>query len=338
MRAFTTPLLLAPALLLLACNSQPAPESTVVIPEDRASSDRLRGQVFYVDRRALSDRAELIVELRDADANGHVRWVMSRPLKGQQVPISFEMRLSEHLNRSMPLRLRAAIVEPGGAVRIGSLPSEFTPDERDDIGSLQLHFMDEEDLQASYRCGERVVGILSIGDRLVLVIDDEVALLDRMVTASGARYRNEEIEFWEHQATARLIIDGRELPECSRVDTSRTTVDGLTDMDWLVTEIDGQNPVTDSEPELRFLSNESRVAGTAGCNRFGASYSLVDQNIELGAMMSTMMACPEEAIDDQERRMTDALSAIDRYEIVEGPELRLFEDDRVRLRARPKTE
>jgi heat shock protein HslJ len=39
-------------------------------------------------------------------------------------------------------------------------------------------------------------------------------------------------------------------------------------------------------------SEEQRVAGTGGCNRFSSTYEIEGSTIRFGVMATTMMACP----------------------------------------------
>jgi len=337
MRAFKLLVLSTPMVLLLACSGELPPAPPAMTPIDADRPDRLKGEVFYLDRRALSDQAELIVELGLSGEPGPIAQPLALPLNGQQVPIAFELPLPEILDHSTPVALRAAIVEPGGPVRIGTSDA-FSLADTPDIGQLRLRFLSEEDYQATYRCGETAVEVLSIGESLIVAVDGEEHILSAVPAASGARYRNEQLEFWMHQGSARLGIGEREFPECRSVERSSEHFETLVDMDWQVMEIDGQAPVPDSAPELRFLREDSRLAGTAGCNRFGGPFTLEGQAIEIGPMMSTLMACPDEAVNDQERRVLDALSAVERVEVDPGKELRLYAGDRVLFRARPKTD
>jgi len=213
MRTFKRFALSSSVLLVLACTSEPAPESSVPSSTDAASPESLSGEVFYLDRRALSDQAELIVELSASGQQGSITRPLSRPLNGQQVPIAFELPLPQALDRSTPIRLRAAILEPDGTARIGS-SAEITLTDTTDIGELRLAFIGENDYQATYRCGDAQVHAFSIGERLILAVDGARQILRLVPAASGTRYINENVEFWMHQGQARLTIDGQERPEC----------------------------------------------------------------------------------------------------------------------------
>jgi len=219
-----------PLLLLLACAFERHDELGSVNPVETERQETLKGDVFYVDRRALSDQAELIVELSASDQTGTRVPPLSRALQGQQVPIAFELPLPSTLKRSIPVRLRAAIVEPGGPVRIGS-SAEFTLADTVDIGQLPLNFLADDDYQAAYRCGETLVQQLSIGERLIVSLDGEPHILSAAEAASGARYRGDSVELWTHQGRARLTVEGREFPECRPVDHANGGAGTLVDSD-----------------------------------------------------------------------------------------------------------
>ena len=101
---------------------------------------------------------------------------------------------------------------------------------------------------------------------------------------------------------------------------------------WKVFEIGGQGLVADSAPTLSFA--EGRLSGAASCNRFMGDYTL-DRGkgtIRTGQMASTMMACPEPLMQ-QEDRYLQLLGRVSRYR-VEGEVLTLSADDGQVIRAR----
>ena len=82
----------------------------------------------------------------------------------------------------------------------------------------------------------------------------------------------------------------------------------LLDTRWKLTDI-ADEPVVlvenQREPHLVLYSQEGRVNGFAGCNRFNASYEIDGQSITFGPMATTRMACMHgEGI---ERAFLDAL-------------------------------
>ena len=91
-----------------------------------------------------------------------------------------------------------------------------------------------------------------------------------------------------------------------------------------VASLDGERDM----PWIEFLP-EGRVAGTGGCNRLGAGYSLgADGAISFTQGLSTMMAC-DEAVMGRERAVFDVMAAAATHAI-EGDTL-VFEADGRRL-------
>ncbi len=78
------------------------------------------------------------------------------------------------------------------------------------------------------------------------------------------------------------------------------------------------------EAGLQFLP-ESRVAGSGGCNAIGAGFTLDGNTISFGPVMSTMMACAEDVMQ-QEFAFTQALEQIETFTI-EGDTLTLSSAD-----------
>jgi uncharacterized lipoprotein YbaY/heat shock protein HslJ/uncharacterized lipoprotein NlpE involved in copper resistance len=77
---------------------------------------------------------------------------------------------------------------------------------------------------------------------------------------------------------------------------ARGTVSELEDNYWKLTRLgEHRVPVLDGErePHIVFHSENGRVAGTGGCNRFSGGYEIDGKKITFGAMATTMMACPD---------------------------------------------
>jgi len=60
---------------------------------------------------------------------------------------------------------------------------------------------------------------------------------------------------------------------------------------YIVTGVQGHDPVKGSEIALRFEAE--RLGISAGCNQMGGGYTIKDGRLEVGAMMTTAMACEE---------------------------------------------
>jgi META domain len=74
---------------------------------------------------------------------------------------------------------------------------------------------------------------------------------------------------------------------------------------------------------------DGRVAGSTGCNRFTAEYTLDGQALQIGEVASTRMACVPPA-DEVERAYLDALGRVARWRVDDG-ELVLLDGDGAQL-------
>ncbi|MCC5795916.1 MAG: META domain-containing protein [Methylophaga sp.] len=83
--------------------------------------------------------------------------------------------------------------------------------------------------------------------------------------------------------------------------------------DWQVVEILDQPPHADSRLSLTFSTDE-QLSGDAGCNRFGAQYSLTGEGLDVGALITTRRAC-EQALMQQEQKFLDALSQVTGFDV-----------------------
>jgi heat shock protein HslJ len=89
----------------------------------------------------------------------------------------------------------------------------------------------------------------------------------------------------------------------------------------------GDAPVEPTErqgPYLEFATDELRVAGSGGCNRVMGAFELDGEEIHLGRLASTMMAC--ETGMEQEQRFLRSLEVVERYRIA-GRQLELLGAD-----------
>jgi heat shock protein HslJ len=54
-------------------------------------------------------------------------------------------------------------------------------------------------------------------------------------------------------------------------------------------------------PELTIRFSDGQIAGSSGCNSFGGSYKINGQKLTTSSMVSTMMACVDPGLMDQEQ-------------------------------------
>lgn len=90
---------------------------------------------------------------------------------------------------------------------------------------------------------------------------------------------------------------------------------------WTLIALNGAAPLADTTITLSF--DDTRLSGSAGCNRYFASYSTVGSRFSAGQAGSTMMACAE-PIMAQEAAYLSALDAAAGW-VMEGDELALLD-------------
>jgi heat shock protein HslJ len=98
---------------------------------------------------------------------------------------------------------------------------------------------------------------------------------------------------------------------------------------WQLAALDGAPAVEGSVVTLAF-DEDGRAAGTGGCNSFGGPYEVNGSAITFGALASTMMACVDGGISEQEAAFFAALAAADRFAI-SGGQLTIWYGDDQRL-------
>lgn len=77
---------------------------------------------------------------------------------------------------------------------------------------------------------------------------------------------------------------------------------------WQIPGANDPRPIT-----LQFDHAQQRVSGFSGCNRFSGTYTLDQNQIHFGPIMSTKMACAESHRQATEQTFLDALSRVDSY-------------------------
>ena len=73
-------------------------------------------------------------------------------------------------------------------------------------------------------------------------------------------------------------------------------------------------PVAGTEITLDFNHEEGRISGSAGCNRFGGTFSVDGSELSFGPLMATKKMCLEpEGVMAQENMILGALQAVTRF-------------------------
>lgn len=99
---------------------------------------------------------------------------------------------------------------------------------------------------------------------------------------------------------------------------------------WTVTHINGA-PVQ-GDVNLKFDTSE-QLSGSAGCNRFFTSYNLSGEDMRVGRIATSRMACTP-ALMQQESRFTKLLESVYQFEIKKDGSLVLRGDKEQEIKAR----
>ncbi len=63
------------------------------------------------------------------------------------------------------------------------------------------------------------------------------------------------------------------------------------------------------------FEGEGQVGGTGGCNSYGAKYETQGNTLTIQDIVSTLMACADSQVTEQEQKYFDALKTAARFEI-----------------------
>lgn len=91
---------------------------------------------------------------------------------------------------------------------------------------------------------------------------------------------------------------------------------------WVLHEIGGAPVVEPGRATLGFAES-GRASGNGSCNRFSGTATIAGDSLSLGPLMSTKMACADEALTSQETRYLASLGSAQRYAIA-GDTLRIY--------------
>ena len=82
--------------------------------------------------------------------------------------------------------------------------------------------------------------------------------------------------------------------------------DPLNGTAWSLASIDGSAPITNTAQTLAFTGG--KVSGSAGCNSYGGSYSVNGGQLQITDVVSTLMACADQGVMDQEAAFLSGLN------------------------------
>ncbi|MCC5887244.1 MAG: META domain-containing protein [Gammaproteobacteria bacterium] len=350
------PLLVVSLLVLLGCAHDSVP---AVDDEGGPQAIAIRGELSYLPRVALPPDAVAVVELRAGPApSGEVIAERRLPLNGRQVPVAFELEVDPaalrpgrvHVFRgflrsngdldwvSEPLaidtaaavhRLGTLLLERQQAPRVARDPADAAPAmvARGNEPGWRLD-LDSETLTLSWDYGagelaavtpEPVVAesVMSYGTR----IGDR-----RLGIAVHDQRCADDMTGMPHPKRVIVSLDDRVLRGCGG--EPRDLLLG----EWVIEDVDGRGIVDASRATVVF-DTEGRVGGRGSCNSYGGSYSLSGEGLAVSGIFSTMMACVE-SLMNQEQRIFAILEAVGRFEVDDTGALILHAHDGRTITAR----
>jgi putative lipoprotein len=76
-----------------------------------------------------------------------------------------------------------------------------------------------------------------------------------------------------------------------------------------------ETPVVESSTITLEFKAEGQAGGSGGCNSYGAHYEVQGNRLSFGEITSTLMACEQEGLGQQEQRYFQALETTSRFEL-----------------------
>lgn len=108
--------------------------------------------------------------------------------------------------------------------------------------------------------------------------------------------------------------------------THHATSSSMIEGEWNITEVNGSAVKANQNPFIGFNTQGNRVYGNAGCNRISGNFDFKGKKgqIELGQMLSTMMACPDMEL---EQSILQALNSVERIKSLDNEHMALCDKD-----------
>lgn len=154
--------------------------------------------------------------------------------------------------------------------------------------------------------------------------------------------KNNHVRSTGRVAAVVLLWIGLTLTACIRPESSTTpganTPDAtaeapaaatLADSQWQLVTFgapDAETPVLAGSTITLAFSADGEAGGASGCNTYGGSYEVQADQLVFGEMVSTLMACADQAMMEQEMAYLTALQSAGRF-AVDGDMLRIWYDD-----------
>lgn len=200
-------------LLLGACTTTP----DAVSPD---GSLDLRGRLVHLDRMALPETANALLELRAFTPYGIEVLAHSRlSLGGRQVPIDFQLSAPARSSGAAEVvELRAAVELDGELIRVSESLPVFATGGEQDIGEILIRPPEAMDVGTVFDCGGTGVMFVDIGAQGTMRVGTEQFAMRQTRSASGVRYEalGDAATVLHTKGTRAVVsVGGEYLPECT---------------------------------------------------------------------------------------------------------------------------
>ena len=108
----------------------------------------------------------------------------------------------------------------------------------------------------------------------------------------------------------------------------------LESSDWMLVGLGDQLPLPATTLTITFENGQA--GGSAGCNSYGATYTIKGDQLNLDEITSTLMACMDNGVMEQEQVYLSFLAEVNTYAVIDGT-LYLYRPDGSALRYIPQS-
>ncbi|HET7087654.1 MAG TPA: META domain-containing protein [Anaerolineae bacterium] len=108
-----------------------------------------------------------------------------------------------------------------------------------------------------------------------------------------------------------------------------SATDALANTNWRLVSFGvagAESPVIEGTSLTLEFGADGQVGGSGGCNSFGGEYQVNGTALSISNIVSTLIACADERVMEQEQRYFQALEASARFELA-GDRLTISHDD-----------
>ncbi|HDR72803.1 MAG TPA: META domain-containing protein [Methanoculleus sp.] len=168
-----------------------------------------------------------------------------------------------------------------------------------------------------YRLEGTALSVSSVAQTLMLcsepegIMVQEARFIDLLGSAAGCRIEDDRLILTDAAGTTTLVF------------VHETVYRALAGTSWTLSNLaggdGGMEPVLDGTTVTAVFGDDGRVGGSAGCNHYGADYTVNGASLAVGLAMRTEMYCIDPpGVMEQEDRYLSLLADAASYQIEDG--------------------